>query len=234
MPPPYRSQFANTHIHALVVDDRVAYAVTLAGALATSGLHSATLLEPLLDGAVPSACDGGSHIALLALDLAESGAPQALTRDLDGAGWRVIVLAPDGERPRLAAAIEAGAAGWLAATVSLDRMVEAIHRLATGLSLNYADERFVLLRDLRASRDRAVRRVQPFAMLTPREQEVLASLAAGLTLEEIAEMDYVSPVTVRNQVQSVLGKLAARSRVEAVAMAYSTGWIAARANSDRT
>jgi len=61
------------------------------------------------------------------------------------------------------------------------------------------------------------------AGLTARERQVLALLAQGLKNSEIAERNSVSRRTVENQVGAVLGKLGARSRTEAVAMAHRLG-----------
>lgn len=61
--------------------------------------------------------------------------------------------------------------------------------------------------------------------LTRREREVLRGLVAGLRPAEIAERDFVSVTTVRNQVQSVLTKLNAHSQLEAVAAAHRHGSI---------
>ncbi len=59
--------------------------------------------------------------------------------------------------------------------------------------------------------------------LTPRERQVLGLLAQGLRNAEIAENNGVSRRTVENQVATVLGKLGARSRTEAAAMARRLG-----------
>jgi DNA-binding NarL/FixJ family response regulator len=63
-----------------------------------------------------------------------------------------------------------------------------------------------------------------FASLTPRERVVLAGLVGGLRPAEIARRDFVSVVTVRNQVQSILIKLNVHSQLEAVAVARWSGW----------
>ena len=55
--------------------------------------------------------------------------------------------------------------------------------------------------------------------LTPREQEILELLAAGLTNREIAGEVVISPETVKKHVASISGKLGARNRTEAVARA---------------
>ena len=55
--------------------------------------------------------------------------------------------------------------------------------------------------------------------LTPRELEILKIVATGLNTKGTAEKLHVSPATVRNHVQNILGKLGAHSRLEAVACA---------------
>jgi DNA-binding CsgD family transcriptional regulator len=55
--------------------------------------------------------------------------------------------------------------------------------------------------------------------LTPRELEILRIVATGVSTKGTAEKLHVSPATVRNHVQSLLGKLGAHSRLEAVAHA---------------
>ena len=56
-------------------------------------------------------------------------------------------------------------------------------------------------------------------VLTPRERDVLALLTEGLDGAAIAERLFLSPATVRNHIQHILGKLEVHSRVEAVALA---------------
>jgi DNA-binding CsgD family transcriptional regulator len=59
--------------------------------------------------------------------------------------------------------------------------------------------------------------------LTPRELEVLTRMMAGLSNRAIASDLGIEYTTVRGHVQSVLAKLGARSRVDAVAIAYRSG-----------
>lgn len=55
--------------------------------------------------------------------------------------------------------------------------------------------------------------------LTRRELEILSVIATGVNTKDAAERLHVSPATIRNHVQNILGKLGAHSRLEAVAYA---------------
>ena len=86
------------------------------------------------------------------------------------------------------------------------------------------NERTALAMELRAHRTSSARVLAPFERLTPREREVLAGLVDGMRADDIALASFVSVTTVRNQIQSVLAKLDARSQLEAVAKANRAGW----------
>lgn len=58
------------------------------------------------------------------------------------------------------------------------------------------------------------------ALLTPREREVLALMAEGLSTAIIAERLVISITTVRSHVHSIIDKLEVHSRLQAVLTAY--------------
>jgi len=70
--------------------------------------------------------------------------------------------------------------------------------------------------DLR-EREQEARR---FAMLTPREQDVLGALVTGKSAVEIAESDCASVATVRSQIRGILTKLGVSSQLAAVALTH--------------
>ena len=61
------------------------------------------------------------------------------------------------------------------------------------------------------------------ATLTRREREILCLLADGLEQRDISEALLISPKTVGTHIEHILGKLGARSRAQAIAIAYQGG-----------
>ena len=78
--------------------------------------------------------------------------------------------------------------------------------------------------DRPAARPRAEPGAPPgLAILTDREREVVALVAAGLSNDEIAARLVVSPLTAKTHVSRAMTKLAARDRAQLVVLAYTYG-----------
>ncbi len=116
---------------------------------------------------------------------------------------------------------------WLGATTIVPRaelrrdvrLVHLVREIAFPLEL----ERIVSDRAERRSVEPDPEAVARLERLSNREWEVLCLLADGKSGREIAEALFLSPTTVRNHVQHILGKLEVHSRVEAVAMLLRQG-----------
>lgn len=135
-----------------------------------------------------------------------------------------LVLTTFDDDALLLSAIAAGARGWLLKDVTLERLSEAIRRVASGeTDLGPALNR-------RASRA-ALGRELPFESfdapdpLTPRETEVLRLMAGGYSNREIADALGLSAGTVKNHISSILLKMGVRDRTRAVLKALGEGLI---------
>jgi two-component system response regulator DesR len=61
--------------------------------------------------------------------------------------------------------------------------------------------------------------------LTPRERAVLVCIAQGASVEDAAAQVHLSPGTVRNYLSTIIAKVGARNRVDAIRIARDYGWI---------
>jgi len=118
------------------------------------------------------------------------------------------------------AALQAGARGFLLKDAGPELLVQAVHAAASGEALISPKTTARLLERFATA---AAPSRQPFEPLTDREEEVLATLARGLTNEEIGERLGITLSTVKTHVASLMGKLAARNRVEVAMWAWATG-----------
>ncbi|GGB88555.1 response regulator [Pseudoduganella buxea] len=122
-----------------------------------------------------------------------------------------IMLTTFDDDDALFEAMRLGARGFLLKDISLERLADGIRAVAGGATLF----RPALTERTRASFEREGRH-QPTAVLTARETEILALMAAGLSNGEIAASLGSSEGTVKNHVSSILSKLGVRDRVRAV------------------
>ena len=118
-------------------------------------------------------------------------------------------------------ALKAGARGFLLKDAGPELLTQAVHAAANGEALIAPSVTVRLLAafaDLRTGQPQA----QPIEPLTTREEEVLITVARGLTNAEIAEDLHISLSTVKTHLASLMGKLGARNRVEIAMWAYET------------
>ena len=163
---------------------------------------------------------GPVDLAILDLGLPD-GFGAELVGELRAANPRVqaLVLSATDERAEMARAVELGVAGLLHKSASMDEVVDAVRRLRAGEALIPLEKVVELLRFASSRKEEEHEARQALARLTDREREVLSLLAEGLDAEEIAGRLYISAKTERNHVASILSKLGAHSRLQAVIFA---------------
>ncbi|MBI0301178.1 response regulator transcription factor [Streptomyces sp. PRKS01-29] len=127
----------------------------------------------------------------------------------------------------LAAALRAGAAGFLLKDTDPEQLVRAVRTLADGGSvLDPAVTRAVIGGYLAAEAEATA--AEAVEALTPREREVLALLGEGLANPQIADRMGLAPSTVKDHVRAVLGKLGGLNRVQAAIVADRAGLVTSR------
>ncbi|MBA2246926.1 MAG: response regulator transcription factor [Chloroflexia bacterium] len=154
-------------------------------------------------------------------------ATRRIRADENLAGVRIIILTTFETDDNVAAALHAGASGFLGKGAGPDEIIDAIRIVANGESLlspratRSLIERFLAQPQPAAEADRqASRWADPIAELTEREREVLVLVARGLSNEQIGEDLSISPFTVKTHVNRAMVKLDAHDRAQLVVVAY--------------
>jgi DNA-binding NarL/FixJ family response regulator len=208
-----------TNIRIMVADDHPVLREGLVAILGT---------QPDFD-VVGEAADGSEtvrlaktlhpDVILLDLEMPGTNGVAALEGLRDaGSGARAIVFTAYDTDERILGALRAGARGYLLKGASRKEIFDAIRTVHAGGSLLEPGVTNRLLDHVREGRE-------PPEPLTPRELEVLGLIAQGLHNSEIAGRLFVTERTVKFHVSSILAKLGADNRTEAVALAARRGLI---------
>jgi two-component system response regulator DesR len=181
----------------------------------------------LLDGEFGIQVVGHAADADEALGIVEFAEPDVALLDIDLPGMDGLALA--GELPKRVAtcrtimltamdrpghvqrALDAGASGYLLKSISPQELAEAVRSVAAGGRVIEPQE----LADLLGSA----------TPLTAREAEVLRLAASGADARAIAAELFLGVGTVRNRLSAAVGKLHARTLVDAIKIAERQGWI---------
>jgi DNA-binding NarL/FixJ family response regulator len=169
-------------------------------------------------------------------------ATRLIARDPQLAATRVVVLTTFDDDETVFAALRAGASGFLVKDVEPAELLQAVRVVARGdalLSPGVTRAVISTFTEARgaaspaAPRPAAARPATPpararaapagLALLTEREREVVALVAAGLSNDEIARELVLSPLTAKTHVSRAMTKLQARDRAQLVVFAYEHG-----------
>ncbi len=150
------------------------------------------------------------------------------TRDIVAAGLpsKVLILTTFDLDEYVYASLRAGASGFLLKDTQPDALAAAIRTIAAGDAVLAPTSTRRLIHQF-ASAQPAGSSGGPHAaqireVLTVREQDVFAHIAAGLSNGEIAAGLHLSEGTVKIHVGRILAKLGLRDRVQAVVLAYES------------
>lgn len=152
---------------------------------------------------------------------------------------RVLMLTVSEDEADLAAALKAGADGYLLKTMNAEDLADSILRVCRGESVVSPAMTTKLVAAFRTSTPTAPTPTSPSAIappqtegagtdpvaLSPREQEILAWIARGASNKLIARELGIAETTVKIHVQHILRKLQLSSRVQAAVYATERGMV---------
>lgn len=233
-------------IRVLLVDDQDL--VRAGFRLILSAEADVTVVGEAADGAaaVAAAHEQAPDVVLMDVQMPGMDGIAATREVVRSTGARVVVLTTFDRDDYLFAALEAGASGFLLKNASPEELVAAVRVVAAGEALLDPAVTSRVIRRFAAGgggpAPRSSAAPAPVATaaspptngggitapLTPREAEVLALVAEGLSNGEIADRLVVGEATVKTHVSHLLAKLQARDRVQLVVQAYRDGLVSTR------
>ncbi|MDQ3167967.1 MAG: response regulator transcription factor [Chloroflexota bacterium] len=217
-------------IRVLIADDQPLIRAGIRGVLDLE--DDLLVVGEVADGQAAVRGAHGERADIVLMDIRMPGldgieATRRIRADENLAGVRIIILTTFETDDNVAAALHAGASGFLGKGASPDEIVDAIRIVANGEALLSARatrsliERFLAQPQPAAESSRqASHRAKLIADLTEREREVLVMVARGLSNEQIGEALSISSFTVKTHVNRAMVKLDAHDRAQLVVFAY--------------
>ena len=215
-------------IRVLVVDDQP---------LIRAGFHKMVEARPDLE-VVGEAADGAEAVAqarrlgpdVVLMDVRMPGMDGLeATRQLAGPGvanpTRVLILTTFDLDEYVYEALRAGASGFLLKDAPPEELAVAIRVIAAGEALLAPSVTRRLIQRFADQPPPKAVDAKALGRLTDRETEVLRLVARGLSNAQIATELVVSETTVKSHVAHLLMKLGLHDRVQAVVLAYETGFV---------
>lgn len=183
---------------------------------------------------------GASFLADERFEVVETGASLPVTSDVDivlcdtfgrvagdgldledhvrDSGAKVVIYSWRLEPDLIRRALAGGARGYLSKALAGPAIVEALERIMSGETVVLAGDDGTSVGAVGDWPGRSVG-------LSPREAEVLALIAQGLTNKEIAERAFVTANTVKTYIRSTYRKIGVERRTQAVLWAVTNGFL---------
>ena len=207
-------------IRVLLVDDHSIMREGLQSMLA--GSEELEVVGQARDGeeAVRAAAELSPDVVVMDVMMPNKDGVEACREIMDAApDVRVVMLTASTEEDAVIEAVAAGATGYLQKVSGMDRLLDTIRQVAAG-ELRLPPD--VVRRVFEGIR-RGAEPEDESGPLTQREREILALFCRGLSYARIAEIREVRPVTIRNAIYAIQGKLEMGSKQEIVVWAVQNG-----------
>jgi two-component system, NarL family, nitrate/nitrite response regulator NarL len=206
-------------IRVLIVEDHRMFSQALSAALDEADDIAVTSAVSSAADGLRAAAETNPDVVLMDYRLPDGNGVELARRiKATTPAARIVMLTASSDDSVLRQAIEAGCSGYLTKDHTIEELILAVRAAYNGEAVISP----ALLSRLVA---RETDRARPGSDLTAREAEVLRLLAQGRSNPQIATALDIRLATVRNHVQSVIEKLHAHSKLEAVATATRLGII---------
>jgi DNA-binding NarL/FixJ family response regulator len=206
-------------LRVLIVDDHQLFADGLEHLLGLDPDFEVVATANTIERAVAAAAEHRPDIALVDFLLPDgdgAAALKALRQTVPET--KLVVVTALNDDATFVAVLDTGCDAFVTKDRAADELVGAMRAVSRGETVFPPD---MLVRTLPSMRLRRTTRDS----MTRREMQVLSLLAEGASTAQIADRLCISTNTVRNHVQNLLGKLGAKSRLEAVAIASRRGLV---------
>jgi DNA-binding NarL/FixJ family response regulator len=210
-------------VRVLIADGQALVRAGLRALLQSDGSISVVAEAGTGEEAVAEAFRSGPDVVLLDATLPGLNCVEATGRMLADPGIAVVLMTATEEDERIFGALRAGARGVLLKDTEPAELVRGIERLAHGEALLSPSLTRRLIAELASVPDPQLPSSDLLDELTPREREVVALVAHGLSNVDIAQLLVISPATSKTHVSRAMLKLGARDRGQLVAFAFHAG-----------
>ena len=217
-------------IKTIIVDDHPVVRLGVKQMLSSSDNIEVVAEMEDVDDLIQVLKDTGADIVLLDLELEHTHGVDALRLVRENApGTKVLIYTSHDEDDRIVKAAELGVDGYLLKGCGQTELVNAIHSVsAGGIALESSVASKLMKHMNRRSSAAATQTVQ----FSKRETQVLGLLSSGKTNRGIGETLFISESTVKFHVHSILNKLDASNRTEAVSIAAQLGLVELTSTTD--
>ena len=155
-------------------------------------------------------------------------ATRRIVADREMRGVRVLILTTFEVDEYVFEALRPGASGFAVKDIEPAELLQAVRVVARGDALLSPTVTRRLIAEFAGRPEQRRVAATDLDVLTEREREVMALVAAGRTNDEIAAELFISPATAKTHVSRAMSKLGARDRAQLVVLAYETGLITPR------
>ena len=213
---------APSHTKVMIVDDHAIMREGLKDIMERAGDFKVVAEAGEGASAVESAVSTRPDVVIMNIDMPLKGGIDACREIKDLLpDTRILILTGSTDEDSVIKSVAAGATGYLQKSCSRERFLSTLRDVADGEFRVPAETMQKVFSNVRYKSSEA--ESADIGVLTPREQEILALFAQGMSYAEIAEAKGNRPLTVRNAIYAIQNKLRVKTKQELVVRAVRSG-----------